>query len=255
MQIEFQKTKAQLRESKRRQYEAAEAENDICRHCFQTDHRRSMCDQAKVVACSVCYKLNVFTTSCCESQNRREITDHSHQVFRFAGFPIPRMFIDVNILTKNIPALVCTGTIRSKIDHTLANFLRGFDAFTEPNWLLNGDGMDVPIRTKGNYTTLSCRIEHLEPNIHMILGMDYIMNRPFRCTFDNITLNSRALWTVPHHEHIDYVYNVPRGLQLRKHLRKHGYQLKSHSTQTTFEQERTWKQYFSRHEAKNHISQ
>lgn len=249
MPLDFPRPRAQIREIQRRQIEAAEAERDICRLCYQTDHRRRVCNQARVVACSICYKLNVFTTSCCERKNRQEITDQDHQVFRLAGFPIPRLFIDINILTKNIPALFCTGTTRSKIDYTLAQFIRGFDAFTEADWLVTADGLDVPIGIRGNLTLLNCSVENLEPGIHMVLGMDYIMRRPFRCTFDNITLDSRKNWAVPHQEFISYVYNVPRGQELRRYLTRNRVELKKSYKRSTFQAKHKWKQYFSRNDA------
>lgn len=248
MPFDFPRSRAQLREMERRQIEAAEADMDICRLCYQPDHRRRLCDQSKVVACSICYKLNVFTTSCCERKNGQEITDQHHQVFRLAGFPVPRLFIDVDILTKNIPALFCTGSMRSKIDYTLANFIRGFDAFTHTDWLITSDGLDVPIRIRGDLTFINCAVEPLEAGVHMVLGMDYIMRRPFRCTFDNITLDSRQNWAVPHQEFISYVYNVPRGLPLRKHLKKHGFNMKSGYNRSTFVTKSKYKQYFLRGE-------
>lgn len=236
-------SRSQLKEFKNRQKNAAADNVNICRRCFKTDHHRNNCTQAPVVACSSCYKLNVFTTSCCQ-RNTRDITDQQLQTFRFAGFPVPRMFIDLNIFTKNIPALVCTGLVRSKVNLTLAKFIKGIEAFTDVEWVTE-DGIDVPIYKRGNTTILNCKIENLEPGIHMVLGMDYIMSRPFRCTFDNITLNSRANWAVSHHEMVNYAYNLPRGNELYKYRLSRGQEIKPPFRQPTFKSNKKWKQYFS----------
>lgn len=232
-----------LREKIRIQNEAAEAEADICRHCYQTDHMRRVCNEVSIVACSICYKLNVFTTWCCERKNRKEITDQVHQVLRFAGNPVPRIFIDVNILFKNIPALINTGLTRSVIDYSLARYIRGFDAFTEDDWLKTATGMKVPIRLRRVEHYIDCRIRNLEPGIHLELGMDFLMLLPFRLTFDNITLNTKANWATTHHEEINYVYNMPRGYELRKWLHKHNFKMQKRSIRKTFET-KGWKQSF-----------
>lgn len=234
---------AQRRENRRRQEEAAERDQDICRSCFQVDHRRSACNQVPIVACSECYKMNVFTTNCCQRNGREEIQGQ-RQVLRFAGFPIPRMFMDVNVLTVNIPALIDTGSERSSIDSYLANMMTDMQIFGDTeDCFKTSTGMSVPIGIRGTVHWMNCEIKRLPPTIHLVLGMDYFMMRPFSFTFENVTLNSRRNWPIRHHEETNYVYNTPRGQELRQYLgRRRDYRFQSSSRKRTFDR---YRQYFS----------
>ena len=232
-----------MRESER----LAEEQQQICRRCYDTDHSRTECDRTGIVACSICYRMNVFTSNCCERGKYKEITDVQHQVFRLAGTPIPQLFVDVEIFMKNIPGLVNTGSTQTKISPQLFNYIISFDELIADKKRESQKFIMVPITLRKSTFDIKCKVEHLTPKIHLELGMDYLMQRPFEFKFDNITLNSRQSWVADSHEEFDYLYNKPKGKKLKTFLRKKEQDLFKGTTRRTFPS--PYKQYFHRSEA------
>lgn len=247
MALEFRVPRREIEERRRQRELEAERDRDICRRCFQTNHNRRFCVGVPTVACSICFRLNVFTTWCCGRKNREEIAGQ-RQAFRFAGTP-PRPFIDVNVMTMNIPALFDPGSPRSRIDSRLAQELKKFEIFCDPpDNFYTSTGMSVPIGIRGDIFWLDCQVTSLEPTVHLALGMDYFMHNPFEVKFDTVKLHSANLWKTAHHEQIAYVYNTTRGASLRTWLINHGYTLQPDTYRPAFNR---YRQYFSRDPARN----
>ncbi|KAL5277839.1 hypothetical protein ACFFRR_002833 [Megaselia abdita] len=155
-----------IAEKMRRQQIAADMDRDICRRCFQTDHNRRHCNQLATVACAICFRQNVFTAWCCARGNREEIAGQ-RQVFRFAGSP-PRAFVDVNVMTMNVPGLFDPGSLRSRIDYRLAEELKTFQVYSDtPNCFGTPKGMSVTIGIRGTIIYIDCLVTELEHTVHL----------------------------------------------------------------------------------------
>lgn len=234
MALEFRLPRREIEERRRRREFDAEMDRDICRRCYQPDHNRRQCSGVGTVACSICFRLNVFTTWCCARGIREEIAGQ-RQVFRFVGNP-PRAFVDVNVMTMNVPALFDSGSIRSRIDAKLACELSTFQVFCDrPDNFSTPTGMSVPIGIRGQIMWIDCLVvPQIEPTIHLALGMDYFSCNPFEISFDSVKLNSARVWTNSHHEEIAYAYNHPRGTPLRMWLRMHGFNMQLNTVRPAF---------------------
>lgn len=215
-------------------------EIEVCRRCYSTGHHRRFCNGIPTVACSICFRLNVFTSDCCHPGAKKDIGGEV-QVFRFCGGPIPRLFIDVSVFTNYVPALVNTGLIRSRINFKLADLLKRFQKFgDDQNCLITFSGIAVPIYCNGNLVWLDCETSRLAPTIHLELGMDYLTKCPFELKLYSVSLNSEKHWVTRHNEEFGYVYNHPRGIQLRRFLSKHGYHMKDNFFRTAFDRYKTF---------------
>lgn len=245
MPLEFPKPSSVIRAMKEKQELAVAFDRDVCRKCFQTDHKRQHCKETPVIACTTCFLMNVFTTLCCENGDREEIAG-KRLIFRLAGSP-PRLFADVNVLTMNIPALFDPGSKRSRIDGRLAKDLLTFQVFSDtPNFFKTPTGMKVPIGLKGEVIWIDCEVTSIEPTIHLALGADYFQKKPYEVTFENITLNSTKNWATKHHEDRQYVYNTHRGADLRKWLLDQGRTLEERTRPQAVSR---YRQYFSNNPA------
>lgn len=144
------------------------------------------------------------------------------QSLRFVGIPVSRPFIDVTINKKTVPGLMDTGSTQSRIDETIARFVLNLSVFRNPEVVIP-EVVKVTVRRGETEIPLRCKVEQLEPGVHLMLGMDFFYFFPFDMTITNIEINSRKFWKNQHHRVVGYVYNHKRGRILRHKLESIGY--------------------------------
>lgn len=150
----------------------------ICRQCFQPGHTSQYCLQPRAIACNRCYRLNFFTTQCCDAPEKDE--ELYHQAFRLSKtYGTPHFFIDLDIFGKNVPALISTGITTSRINYQLLMFAREQKGDYEEKKYPSKQTLIVPIRLRNFFVSLECEImESLECHARIELGQDFLRERP-----------------------------------------------------------------------------
>ena len=221
---------------------------EICRRCFQAAHHRKECDEISIVACTDCYRQNYFTTSCI-CKNKLNVA----QTLRMCGMPLGRIFIDVNVLTKNIPALINTSIIKSRVDPYLCNFIQDISAFTEnKKWMSSAQGVNVYMDLyNGTEFSLLCDVMPLSEGIHIHLGMDFLLKVNAQFSFDAINLDMCNNMATTHQDEVMFAFNHNKGHHLKNKLEDLGYELPPNYRRTPFTDGR--KQFFSKFRDEDYV--
>ncbi|KAL5278360.1 hypothetical protein ACFFRR_003155, partial [Megaselia abdita] len=188
--------------------------DEICRKCFKVSHNRREClsiEQA-VVACSSCYRMHFFTTNCvCNSP----VIDPG-QCLRMCGEQICRPFMDVVILTMPLPALINTTLTQTKIDKQVARHILSLQ--NDTGYQIPRE-MEVPFTIGERTLILNCEIANFEEkDIHIHLGMDFLLQQRLRMKSENVKLYGHSRWVTNHPYEVQFAYNTPQGQHLNRNL-------------------------------------
>lgn len=159
----------------------------ICKRCFRPGHSSELCLRDQAIACTRCFRLNFFTTNCCDAPEKSDET--YNQAFRIAGSLHPQFYIDLEVFGHNVPCLVSTGIIQSKVDHQMLVFLREQDGDHDEIRSPNSWTIRVPMRLRCFHATLRCNIEEtLGSGVRLELGLDFLRERPFTFKLEGLWL-------------------------------------------------------------------
>lgn len=191
-------------------------EEDLCLNCYRTGHHRQSCTYQGIIACSICFRANVFTQTCnCKKPHKPK----PKQTLRFVEDNL--MYIDVEIHGREFQALINTSSKITRIGNTVLNWLfeRGYSSKEEhPSYLT------IPIITHGQPIKITCKVQRFLEN-SMELGTDFLARQGFKFQLGNLQLDSRRSPIMRGPSQYEYLYNMkPWGDTLKHYLeRKESY--------------------------------
>lgn len=193
-----------------------------CFHCYGTDHNTDLkCTKNGIVSCTKCFRLNVFTAKCnCQKPTQRS----PMQVLRFVGKrSAPKMYVDLLLHDKIIPALLNTSIDTSRVNAEFANWWQSISTDS-----IYCDVNTIMIETvrKGLLMNIQCDVINSQEN-YIELGTDFMMATGFSMTLEGVSVDSKhsPILSSPHL--MEYVYNLRhRGDDLRTYLNSKKFFLK-----------------------------
>lgn len=203
-------------------------------------HNRGQClSEAPVIACTSCYRMHFFTTNCiCKSP-----VFEPGQALRMCGPQLGRPFMDVTILSVPIPALINTTLTQTQIDVKVAKHIMSL-LCDEPTEIPKE--MDVPFTQGTNSTTLRCKVGDFdERDVHIHLGMDFLLRQHLRLKSGGVTLYGHSRWSTDHPNDVQFAYNAPYGKHLKAHLKRLDFPMMPKYSRRTLP-DGTRRKYFSR---------